>query len=597
MGMVSGERIVSNGQPDNARGVSAGGLIHRSGTVDSADTRGSIWLDFIRRPLLTGIISVVLISACGKSDSLLDSVDTTQTSTDPSQCVAKVDEIDPIILFIPGYTGPLKGPLVDLLAESRTRLNKKTYYESQRDFFRGQGASVNPPHPNLLHKERSYIYLNHIHGGFYNADGALISPNLIVDATQNDLNSIGFNSDAEIIVKNAKGIAWVLTELKRCRRKATIVSHSKGGQDVLHALAVLPGTMESLDELAQGNPSFDACGAYSPAYMNKQKYLAGKQLWDTVEGWVAFTSNHLESQFRVNMSDQKSRYEAPICPDPFRPFQDCNRPGNTCPVDVACNYHSNIFTDDWDQITGIHDPRAPFQSRLNYMHNNRKSINQLLRAVPTASLYANYDPGGSNFSAAGALDLTNRGMRREARDVIFGEARGCGRGNNDGLVPVRAGRLFGAYLIEELANDPASNKGSNFCGADHLAPVVTPNDLNFELWTPRFRDKETQRYIKIVEDVERGVVIAEAAKILGNNCYFQAPDNLLNATDSISIGKAGNIVKYEWFEQGSLIAEGETPKFSFGPGEHTVTLQVTTSCGLIGNDEVSFHLGLDCPAL
>ncbi len=102
--------------------------------------------------------------------------------------------------------------------------------------------------------------------------------------------------------------------------------------------------------------------------------------------------------------------------------------------------HKDILTDNWVRPSG---KLSRFIGRLDYMHNNRQSINKLLASAPTASLYGRYNPGTSLANKVGVEDPVNRWIRNEAED-IFGVRTGCGIGHNDGVVPARAGQLFGA---------------------------------------------------------------------------------------------------------------------------------------------------------
>ncbi len=146
-----------------------------------------------------------------------------------------------------------------------------------------------------------------------------------------------------------------------------------------------------------------------------------------------------------------------------------------------------------------------------------------------------------------------------------------------------------------MHDDP--NGGSYGYGGDYLAPVVSPPNNNLELWSAKFRNAETERYINDIEAVTREAVVAVASPIRGYDCYLDAPDDLLDGSGSAGFGLARDIQKYEWFENGELIAVGATPSLFFGEGQHDVTLRVTAGCnGLDDEDEVAFFLASDCPS-
>ena len=92
-----------------------------------------------------------------------------------------------------------------------------------------------------------------------------------------------------------------------------------------------------------------------------------------------------------------------------------------------------------------------------------------------------------------------------------------------------------------------------------------------------------------VEDPVNRWIRNEAEEIFGvrTGCGIGHNDGVVPARD---------IQKYEWFENGELIAVVATPSLFFGEGQHDVALRVTAGCnGLTDEDEVTFFLASNCP--
>lgn len=64
---------------------------------------------------------------------------------------------------------------------------------------------------------------------------------------------------------------------------------------------------------------------------------------------------------------------------------------------------------------------------------------------------------------------------------------------------------------------------------------------------------------------------------------------VLNAGGSVD--SDGEIVLYEWFEAGRLLARGRVARVSFNAGIHVVTLSVTDDQGAVGSDTVVVQIG------
>ncbi len=62
----------------------------------------------------------------------------------------------------------------------------------------------------------------------------------------------------------------------------------------------------------------------------------------------------------------------------------------------------------------------------------------------------------------------------------------------------------------------------------------------------------------------------------------------LNGSGSYDLD--GHIVSYEWFEDGTPIATGETATLKLPVGSHTITLQVIDNQGALGEDQVIIEI-------
>jgi hypothetical protein len=315
----------------------------------------------------------------------------------------------------------------------------------------------------------------------------------LLDGTVLTLSGKRFNSSRSAIKCNADAIASFLQDCKDQNVNVTIISHSKGGQDVLHAL---------VDQTAgDRNETPDRRG-----------------LWDTVAGWVAFTSNFFEAEFLIegvgdtfgcNMVDKPS---PPSCSG--RRLSGCSDDDlpKPCPNgDSATSLYSDFPPSDDPKLYHL-QPRAGelgeirlrkrrSRKRIDYMRAHKTEILDLVKAVPTLSLWASYVPVSQNGFGSkenGSLNKKNRGIREEAikasADRPAGQARIAGA--NDGLVPARAGKLPGAAIRRKLPDASAKSR----CGVDHLAPAnLNPLGQDKFFWGDNFRNARTLDYIMEVE--------------------------------------------------------------------------------------------------
>jgi hypothetical protein len=273
-----------------------------------------------------------------------------------------------------------------------------------------------------------------------------------------------FDSHNGAIKCNADAIAALLGVCQRSGVRVTIVSHSKGGQDVLHALVKL-NNEEDLP--------------YSGGGQGPGRPL-NRDLWEQLAGWVAFTSNWFESDFPVVGKNKGGCDQGAGLPNTCS--FNCNVPLNLCPPDNTPSIYQMYVSSGYT----LKNPGK--DSREQYMWDHKRTIKNLLACVPTVSVWGSFVPGSDDdHNNASKVAATNRGIRRD------------GKGANDGLVPTRAGRLHQAFLITQLVDD--DNK-SNKCGVDHLAPVLDVTNPNRRFWTPEWRNEETERYLDIVETAE-----------------------------------------------------------------------------------------------
>lgn len=436
-------------------------------------------------------------------------------------------EEQPLVLFVPGYTG---APWLRELLPDIPEL-KNNYFSTQIAYLSG-GSSVD--------------------------QRAVMNMNDVVDASGEPL----FDSDRAVIACNSDAIVGVLRdELNRTsRRGVTIVSHGKGGLDVLHALVML----DNEADLKYRQPREDR-----DDHMVTPGEPVNRDVWAAIAGWVALTSNFFEGAFPVVTDDGGCDGEDP------------GQPGIESPGDV-------VFEDDCGSRYGAFDvfDGEKFEDRQQYMADHQEAIMALMGCVPTLNAYGTFVPDAANEST---LDGINERIQAESDALEL-----CGA--NDGLVPARAAQLPGTMFLEKLPEDPAQGRS----GVDHLAPALETPGAGF--WSDAFRNEKTAEYIASVE----GVAIRPVANA--------GPDQTVeceghDGTEVMLDGSASSsdfteIVSYVWLENGEEIATGATPTVLFELGEHTVTLRVADHCGRMHEDqviilvedttppEIDFHLDL-----
>lgn len=327
---------------------------------------------------------------------------------------------DPVILLVPGYTVGLDSFNM-----------KNDYFSEQRRHFTALGRDVlylNTPNDTRF-SYRDFQY------------------------TQFDLgpgHDPQFDSRNTRIDLNAIEIVAVLRRLRDMGRKVTIVSHSKGGQDVLHALVDLDGTTQQ---------------------------PRNRDLWPIVTGWLAFTSNFFESRFEVDR-------DTVVVPPGSFPLSllDWLRPTeSSCPFRYS-QYHvdSGLFF-------------APFIGRQMYMRHHRAAIADLTANMRILCAYGAFIPElvRVDILNPGDLDLYNMQIQKQSQDIeLLSGIRFCGA--NDGIVPMRAAQLPGARFVVRLPSDTTRS------GADHDSPAgARPRHTKF--WTPAFRNRMTAIYISALE--------------------------------------------------------------------------------------------------
>lgn len=408
----------------------------------------------------------------------------------------------PVILFVPGYTGAL--------GDHDYIVRKEDYYVYQKAFFRSHGRTVF------------------------------------------DMNDEpGFNSDHAFIKCNATAIANKIRNLKNAGQRVTIISHSKGGQEVLHAL------IEAENESAL---------FYNSGITTPLGELKNKDLWPTVAGWVSLTSNFFESKFRISgasntgcVGNEPARYGDPI---PRR---------NKCQdADNGAFMYSNFEIREFK-----FNDEPLIVTRQRYMNDHRTAINKLMQCVTTLCAYATYIPSisllGNGDNNGGLLGRSNQWHRNNANNVKMD-------GANDGLVPARAARLPGARFIVHLADDG----NTRFCGVDHLAPAILPTMPGMRFWTIETQIIRTNSFVERVEAATISPPTANAGQDQAVNCSNAQSNNVtLNGS-----GSSGAIENYKWFENGQLIASGVRPSVSLSQGVHAITLNVSNSCGSTDTDNV-----------
>ena len=418
-------------------------------------------------------------------------------------------EEPPLILFVPGYTG---APWYRALFAEGADL-KALYFSTQIAHL------SDPTNPD----QRSVMNMNDV-----------------VDETGVPL----FDSDRAVIACNADAIVGVLTdELNRSpRRGVTIVSHGKGGLDVLHALVTLDNESELKYRLTKPERETSTVTPGDPL---------NRDLWPVITGWVALTSNFFEAAFPVVAADGSCDAEAP------------GQPG----VDEA---ETIGFEDDCESRYGAFDvfDGDKFEDRQQYMADHQEAIMALMGCVPTLNAYASFVPAEANPAI---LDPVNRRIQTEADQLDL-----CG--GNDGIVPARAAQLPGAMILEKLPPDP----GQLFAGVDHLAPAFDTTVSGF--WSDAFRNEKTTAYISQVEDVAINP-IADAGPDQTVECAGHEGTEV-TLDGSASGSDFTDIVDYVWFEDGEEIATGVNPVVLFALGVHTLTLRVSDHCGRTHEDQV-----------
>jgi hypothetical protein len=321
----------------------------------------------------------------------------------------------PVILFVPGYTEPVTSFTM-----------KHSYFANQRQHFTTLGRDVLYLNtPNDLKKTYRDFQFKQFELG-----------------TGNDTK---FDSRRTRIDLNANEIKKVLKVLNGMGRKVTIVSHSKGGQDVLHAL------------------------------------LTDQTLWPIVTGWLAFTSNFFESKFKVSLPTVPGLPGVAIIR-----WDWLNRPKEPwCPFRYP-KYHVDT-----------HVSFLGFIPRQKYMKLWEADIKLLTAKVPILCAYGAFIPQATckTFSCTPLtlLDGFNMRIQTQSQKIQAG-SKILFRGANDGIVPMRAAHLPGARFCVQLPSDPKGRKGG---GVDHQSPAGT--DAKNTFWSPPFRNEKTETYISVLE--------------------------------------------------------------------------------------------------
>lgn len=463
--------------------------------------------DFVRA--VGGASILAPMFGCGSGGSSSAGSGSTLAGSQPGPQAATILEEKPLILFVPGYTGaPWLGELLPEIPAL-----KDNYFSTQIAYL-SDANSVD---------QRDVMNMNDV-----------------VDDSGEPL----FDSDRAVIACNSDAIIGVLREeLNRSpRRGVTIVSHGKGGLDVLHALVIL----DNEADLTYRQPSENRAD-----HMVDPGEAANRDVWPVVNGWVALTSNFFESAFPVVGADGSCTAEDP------------GQPGIESPGDVE-------FEDDCESRYGAFDvfEGEKFEDRQQYMADHKDAIMALMGCVPTLNAYATFVPDAANASP---LDGINERIQAESDALEL-----CG--GNDGLVPARAAQLPGAMYLEKLGADPAQGR----TGVDHLAPAIETPGAGF--WSDAFRNEKTAEYIGNVEGVAIRPV-ADAGPDQTVECEGHDGTEVM-LDGSASSSDFTEILSYVWLENGEEIATGVNPTVLFELGEHTVILRVSDHCGRMHEDEV-----------
>lgn len=459
---------------------------------------------------LGGITILGTLAGCGSGGSS-NSSDTASASASgvKSGLQSAVGEETSLVLFVPGYTGaPWLGELLADIPDLKAR------------YFSTQIAYLSDP---MSTDQREVLNMNDV-----------------VDGSGTPL----FDSDRAVIACNADAVAGVLREeLDRLpSRGVTIVSHGKGGLDVLHALVTLDNEAELKYRLPKAEREASTVTPGEPA---------NRDIWSVITGWVALNSNFFEAAFPVVTGDGSCTAEDP------------GQPG----IDAA---ETIEFEDDCPSRYGAFDvfDGDKFEDRQQYMADHKDAIMALMGCVPTLNAYAAYIPDEAN---AAPLDPINKRIQTESDTLEL-----CG--GNDGIVPARAAQLPGAMMLKKLPEDP----GQQRIGVDYLAPAIETAVAGF--WSDAFRNETTTAYLNEIEGVDINPV-ANAGPDQTVEC--EGHDGTEVTLDgSASSSAYTEIVEYVWLENGEEIATGVNPVVLFELGVHELTLRVSDHCGRTHEDMV-----------
>ncbi len=477
----------------------------RTARLDSLTISTISRRDFVR--VLGGASILGPLVGCGSGSS--DKAGGTSPGIETNALSKSLAQEQPLILFVPGYTG------APWLAELLTDItNLKDNYFSTQIAHLTDANSVD---------QRSVMNMNDV-----------------VDESGEPL----FDSDRAVIACNADAVAGVLREeLDRSpRRGVTIVSHGKGGLDVLHALIALDNEADLKYRQPKENRADHMVTPGEPV---------NRDVWPAISGWVALTSDFFEGAFPIVAEDGGCDAEDP------------GQPGIESPGNVGFEDDCESRYEGFDVFDG-----EKFEDRQQYMSDHQDAIMALMSCVPTLNAYATFVPDSANAST---LDGINERIQAESDSLGL-----CGA--NDGLVPARAAQLPGAMFPEKLPEDPGQGRS----GVDFLAPAIETPPGGF--WSDAFRNEKTAEYIGNVENLAINPT-ADAGPDQTVEC--ESHDGTQVTLDgSASSSDFTEIVSYVWLENGEEIATGVGPTVLFALGEHTVTLRVSDHCGRMHEDEV-----------
>ncbi len=383
----------------------------------------------------------------------------------------------------------------------------------------------------------------------------------------------GFDSTCRELDSNANAIVKILQEYREEDRKVVLLSHSKGGQDTLHALLNL-------------------------YYEYARDSSANEPPWKTVAGWVSFTSNFFESEFEVNTGCGGGGIPTTCSPAAYNLFtgeRRCNTPN----FEPCADGNSRAYPAEEDCGSDYADfpirdgEGRPGHERQVYMRSHREAIEKLMQCVPTVSAYGTYVPRAVNldFPNSPLHSARNHGVSDNFNggiwyDSAFRSPPSAACPWNDGLVPARAGQLPWAKVVK-LEND---RNMPTKCGVDHAAPAVDVNDANKRFWTPAWREQQTRKYIA---DVEAAVTIADAGPDQTLECESHQGVSVTFDGAGSGAGSPGFlrvIDMWDWSEDGQSVATGSNPTITLPAGVHDIRLLVTDSCGNTAEDHVSVNV-------